>query len=245
MNKQPESSQGDSERWLVPIGIIGGGILLVRFVGWVLLLKLFGWLVVIAAGLGAVGMGWAAWESKQEDERVGFGVVAGVCAIVALVAFWLVGGRGTDAPEPLDPRLAATSRYWSDVPACLSAGGDRIETRSQMIRVFREAASRIESLPTQDVDPVAVDWGLEAAASLRQFAAAAASIEAQQEQMVVRSFLYGASGNLVGGVQDIAGTLGQTDERARAATERFEYVWDQRRAQVRAQLTETYGTQFP
>lgn len=235
--------------WIAPV-VIGGGVAVGIF-GWETILWLLAWFIIVLASLGALVFGLVALDSKQADERTESWIVAGVCAAIAFVAFWFGGTRSADKPQAVDsPQtadigLVATMKYWNAVPKCFDGESNQIESPNDLIRVFRETAVRIEQLPTKDVDPLAVEWGLAAADSLRQVAAVTASNTSEHNRLVVRSFFHGFSGDLAGGVHDMARTIGNTDNRTKAAILHFEQVWDQQRAQVRAKLTSKYSVQFP
>jgi hypothetical protein len=141
--------------------IVAGVILLIFFanlLGVVLLLKLLGWVVVIAAGLGALFAVVAAAGATRADDRTGLGIVAGVCAIVALIVFSLVG----TGKRP--PKLSPDQRYVGEIMSLGKRHIDRAKLTSgaNIIQCHREFGMAIRALPNANVHPdlqrAAQDW---------------------------------------------------------------------------------------
>lgn len=237
------------DRWL-PFLVIGG-IVIFAVIGWQNLLWSVGWVVVVISGIAAIVLGLiAVLSEKFSNEQVGFGIAAVICAGIAIFAYESV--QPTNETQVVDKESSevssaaaeATLAYWNAVPRCLDRRGDRIETREEMVAFFRQSAGRIERLPTADVDPLAIEWAFDAAASLRQFADVTETIAVDEQKLAVRSFVQGYNGNLLEGISDISNTVATQDEVLRNATSQLADVWNQRSARVRADLTRKYDVQF-
>ena len=66
----------------------------------------------------------------------------------------------------------------------------------------------------------------------------------QEQQLFVRSFVNGYTGNFFGGLADISGTLSDNDAKFNDVFNNLSYVWNQRSSLVRSKLTEKYDVQF-
>ena len=253
LDNEPEESQSDNESaWAASLVI--GGIILIGVVGWGNIFWGLGWIVTIVMGLATAFCGLMAVESLNKDETqlAGWGAAT---VVFGLVGYWFYGLVKSDdatsavadssAVASANPAAEATLRYWNAIPRCLNENGPQVKTRDQLVQFFGRCAARIETLPTKNVDSVAVQWGLEAANSLRRFGQACESISVAERQLLLRSIVNGYQGTMIDSVSDISRTYGNTDAILSKAADEMVYVWNQRSAQIRSQLTERYGMQFP
>jgi hypothetical protein len=215
-------------------------ISLVWFFGWNNFLWGVGWIVIILLGLGSFLLGCAAIDNIHKGEQ---GYDAFIPALICVFIAFVVYNRFLPTSSS-DPAKIATLNYWNAVPKCLDSGGHRIQNRKEMMEYFDRYATRIEQLPTENVDPLAAEWGLEAARSLRGVVRLCQEYSVQEQQLFVRSFVNGYTGNFIGGLADISGTLTENDARSNNVFNNLTYVWNQRSSQVRSKLTEKYDVQF-
>ncbi len=98
--------------------IAGIAVVLLIAVGWAVwkvgiatvflfLVKAVLWAIVVLGALGCVGFVLMAIASKKEDEKTGSSIVAVICAVVAVVAFWLIPERGISYPDLPESASAA------------------------------------------------------------------------------------------------------------------------------------------
>ena len=210
------------------------------FFGWNDFLWGVGWIAVVLLGLGSFVLGSMALDNVEKGEQ-GYDafIPALICGILALGIYnWIQPSSSSD------PAKLATLNYWNAIPKCLDSGGHRIQNRKEMMEYFNRYATRIEQLPTENVDPLAVEWGLEAARSLRSIVRLCQAYSVQEQQLFVRSFVNGYTGNFMGGLADISSTLAENDARSNDVFNNLSYVWNQRSSQVRSKLTEKYDVQF-
>ncbi|MEQ8856828.1 hypothetical protein [Gimesia sp.] len=236
--KNGETDESDLLRGLVILFAVLVG--LIWFFGWSNFLWGVGWIAIISLGLGSFFLGRTAIEKVQKGgEGYDAFIPALICVFVAFVVYNRVLPDNSSGPAK-----TATLKYWNAVPKCLDSGGHRIQNRKEMMEYFNMYATRIEQLPTENVDPLAVEWGLEAARSLRSVVRLCQEYSVQEQQLFVRTFVNGYSGNIIGGLADISGTLAENDARSNDVFNNLSYVWNQRSSQVRSKLTEKYGVQF-
>ena len=242
-------SQQDMAEMYLPI--VGGGVLVLGVIFYFYFVTIL-WIIFGISFLAAVLFGLVGATSPPGEERNSCFVVAGVVGVIALGAFVWVrqynSGQSADVMASQnsreDPKKLATLEFWNGILQIEQSLDVQLKSRAELSQLLKTAASRIESLPTLNVEPVLVIWSLEAAASLRELGQAIDELIIEDENALFRSFWNGFSGNIVGVVEDL--TQGETPgaRQARLAGNRVVRIWDQQGAMVRAKLTEKYKTNF-
>ncbi|QDU09622.1 hypothetical protein [Gimesia aquarii] len=223
------------------LGILSAILIgLVWFFGWTNFIWGVGWIAIILLGLGSFLLGCTAIGKIKKGEQ---GYDALIPALICVFIAFVVYNRYLPTNSS-DPAKMATLNYWNAVPKCLDSGGHRIQNRKEIMDYFDRYATRIEQLPTENVDPIAVEWGLEVARSFRSVVRHCQESSTQEQQLFIRSFVNGYSGNIIGGLADISGTLAENDARSNDVINNLNYVLNQRSSQVRSKLTEKHGIQF-
>jgi hypothetical protein len=236
-----DNSETDQSDIYWGLGILFAVLIgLIWFFGWTNFIWGVGWIAIILLGLGSILLGCTAIDNIKKGEQ---GYDAFIPALICVFIAFVVYNRVLPASSS-DPAKMATINYWNAVPKCLDSGGHRIQNRKELMEYFDRYATRIEQLPTENVDPLAVEWGLEAARSLRGVVRICQEHSVQEQQLFVRSFVNGYTGNFIGGLADISGTLSDSDAKFNDVFNNLSYVWNQRSSLVRSKLSEKYDVQF-
>lgn len=239
-DSQNNGETGDSDLFW-GLGILFAILLgLVWFFGWNNFLWGVEWIIIILLGLGSIFLGGIAIDNIKKGEQ---GYDAFIPALFCVFIAFVVYNRYLPTSSS-DPAKIATLNYWNAIPKCLDSGGHHIQNRKEIMDYFDRYATRIEQLPTENVDPLAVEWGLEVARSFRSVVRHCQERSTQEQQLFIRSFVNGYSGNIIGGLADISGTFAENDARSNDVINNLNYVLNQRSSQVRSKLTKKYDVQF-
>ena len=244
-------------------GTILGVWVLEYFVGWGTIFLGFLWLIVIVGGLAALFFGGLAALffgiaslldlDEVKDDRNGFGIIAGICAVIAFGAWVFIptddASRSTtqiaantatkSEKSESTPRQFQTQRtlaYWNGLRgelASLSRANSRnaqdgIEKLNSMVR-------KIERLPAASVDEEAIRCG----AMVRELLTMVAS-ELQRRnspEFFVEAFAKGYQGDVFGPLLE----FGQTN----AAFQRSLVALQNQCATTRAVLSSRHRIEFP
>jgi len=237
-------------------GLVAIGVL-IAWLGWSTFITLILWIVIVGAVLIAFGLGAAANDSHDDAEKTRLWISAGGCIVLAFVAwiFMPLGekekGRGLKDLRASGPagsieqqRCQRTLHYWGQVYKQLE-GKPAAEDRASLIKFSRDRATQIEAIPTIGVDSDAVEWALQVAGLYRDCANALEYTDASDQELLVRSFIHGFTGNFEGAASDFSQSYSQRTDLQRKLNERAEWVLTRQLAVVRAKLTSRYGVEFP
>jgi hypothetical protein len=147
----------------------------------------------------------------------------------------------TEEPVPALPTrqeilAEGTLRYWQALRAVVAEDPTRTRTDAEaMVTRIRQMAAQIRAIPTSDVDPDAVQCGLDAACALKDVAD---QVEANNSPAVlVEAFLRGLGGDPFGKGAEMLEAQSALQGQCRRVQTRLD--------NTRAILSSRYGVEFP
>jgi len=255
--KNPPTWWKKYDGWIGPV-VVGAIVVLgtlIRFVGMWNMLWGLGWVVLAGMVIITLIIGTMASDELKERGKVGFTIATLFMAVFSFGLFsalWPGGattlfqksGSTSQENKTVDHRAVATMEYWVATRRHLANEGTGIDTRDEVVNLFQITASRIETMQTLNVDPIAVKWAHEAASSLRKVAFVLESASVEGGHLFIRSFLNGANGNIMGALEDTANTTERVGALRNMAIRELSLL-ESRLAHARSALTEKYQVQFP
>ncbi|MEK6258259.1 MAG: hypothetical protein AABP62_06525 [Planctomycetota bacterium] len=240
----PTKETAEGSNGIPPFAVIVLGFLAASKTGWGNIITLLAWVLVIVCAVSIVVSVVTILCAKTKEEFFRGGTVTVISVIATCFAWGLLGFTPGITWLGGSSARSATLAYWSAVHRVMEGSELQQKSRQEIGADFLRKASELDVIPKQHVDADLLVWGAEVVTACRDTSVLTDSLNAQEVQLLVRAFVNGSAGNVLGVAQDAADAHVQRTSMIGNIETRMNAVWGTKRAEVRAKLKRKYGSGF-